>query len=38
MAFYLVSDNTMMPGKVLAEVDSAAYLPYSFKALDFFAG
>jgi acetoacetate decarboxylase len=38
MAFYLVSDNTMMPGKVLAEVDSATYLPYSFKALDFFAG
>lgn len=38
MAFYLVSDNTMMPGQVLAEVDPLTYLPYSFKALDFFAG
>jgi hypothetical protein len=38
IAFYLVSDNTMQPGKVLAEVDADAYLPYYFKMLDFFAG
>ncbi|MBU2548192.1 MAG: acetoacetate decarboxylase family protein [Proteobacteria bacterium] len=38
MAFYLVSDNTMQPGRVLAQVDPAGYLPYSFKSVDFFAG
>ena len=37
-AFYLVSDNTMLPGRVLAEVDGQAYLPYYFKITDFFAG
>ncbi len=31
MAFYLVSDNTMWPGEVLAKVDGDAYLPYYFK-------
>lgn len=36
MAFYLISDNTMLPGTVLAEVDADAYLPYSFKATDFY--
>ncbi|MCJ7773025.1 MAG: acetoacetate decarboxylase family protein [Desulfobacterales bacterium] len=38
MAFYLVSDNTMLPGKVLSEVDADAYLPYYFKITDFFEG
>jgi len=38
MAFYLVSDNTMLPGKVLTEVDGGAYLPYYFKITDFFEG
>ncbi len=38
MGFYLVSDNTMRPGEVVAEVDGSAYLPYYFKALDFPAG
>jgi acetoacetate decarboxylase len=38
MAFCLVSDNSMQPGKVVAEVDPQAYLPYSFKGVDFFAG
>ena len=38
MAFYLVSDNAMQPGEVVAEVDPQAYLPYSFKGVDFFAG
>jgi len=36
LAFFLVSDNTMHPGKVLTEVDPASYLPYYFKMLDFF--
>ena len=38
LAFYLVSDNTMLPGSVLAEVDGNAFLPYYFKMTDFFAG
>lgn len=37
-AFYLVSDNTMLAGRVLREVDPIAYLPYYFKMTDFFAG
>jgi len=37
-AFYLVSDNTMLPGKVLTEVAPDAYLPYYFKMIDFFEG
>ncbi len=38
IGFYLVSDNTMQPGRVLGEVDGDAYLPYYFKMTDFFAG
>ncbi len=38
MAFYLISNNTMLPGQVLAEVDGKAYLPYYFKITDFFEG
>ncbi len=38
LAFYLVSDNTMLPGSVITEVDSDAYLPYYFKMTDFFTG
>jgi acetoacetate decarboxylase len=34
----LISDNTMLPGKVLREVDSQGYLPYYFKMTDFFSG
>ena len=37
-AFYLVSNNRMHPGKVIAEVDPQSYLPYSFKGIDFFSG
>ena len=37
-AIFLVSDNTMHPGKVLREVPGDAYLPYYFKITDFFAG
>ena len=37
-AFYLVSDNTMQPGKVLAEVDPEAYLPHYYKMTDFSTG
>lgn len=38
LGFYLISDNTMLPGKVVAEVDPEAYLPYYFKMTDFFCG
>jgi len=38
LGFYLVSDNTMLPGKVLAEVDPETYLPYYFKMTDFYCG
>lgn len=38
LGFYLVSDNTMLPGKVIAEVDPETYLPYYFKMTDFFCG
>jgi len=37
-AFYLVSDNTMQPGKILAEVDPEAFLPHYFKMTDFYTG
>lgn len=37
-AFFLVSDNTMQPGKVLSEVDPEAYLPHYYKMTDFSAG
>ena len=36
--FYLVSDNTMRPGEVIAKIDGDAYLPYYFKCLDFPVG
>ena len=38
LAFYLVSDNSMLPGSVITEVDPDAYLPYYFKITDFFSG
>jgi acetoacetate decarboxylase len=34
-AFYLESDNTMLPGRILAEVDPDLYLPHYFKMTDF---
>jgi len=37
-AFFLVSDNTMLPGEVLHEVDGRAYLPHYFKMTDFSSG
>ncbi len=36
MAFVIESSNRMLPGKVLAEVDGAAFLPYYFKMTDMF--
>lgn len=33
--FYLLSDNTMRPGAVVARVDGDAYLPHYFKMIDF---
>lgn len=38
VAYYLVSNNRMQPGKVVAEVDPEAYLPHSFVNTDFFSG
>lgn len=38
VAYFLVSDNTMNPGKVIAEVDPKLYLPHYFKMTDFFSG
>ena len=38
MAFYLESDNTMMPGEVITEVDPDLYLPHYYKMTDFSAG
>lgn len=37
-AFYLESDNTMLPGKILAEVDPDLYLPHYYKMTDFHTG
>ena len=34
MAFYLVSDNTMLPGEIVEEVDGMAFLPHYFKMTD----
>jgi len=38
VACFLKSDNTMLPGSVLQEVDSEAFLPFYFKMTDFFSG
>ena len=38
VSYYLVSDNTMQPGKVLAEVDPDSFLPYYYKMTDLFTG
>jgi len=38
VAFYLVSDNTMRPGTVLAEVNPESYLPHYYKMTDFYFG
>jgi len=38
VAFYLESDNTMLPGRILAEVDPDLYLPHYFKMTDFHTG
>ncbi len=38
IAFYMISDNTMNPGRVIGEVDGDAYLPYYFKMADFPVG
>ena len=35
-ALYLKTNNTMLPGEVVAEVDSKEFLPYSFIAWDWY--
>lgn len=37
-AFFLTGDVTMLPGRILAEVDPEAFLPHYFKMTDFYAG
>lgn len=38
LGFYMVSDNTMQPGRIIAEADAAAFLPFYFKMTDFSVG
>jgi acetoacetate decarboxylase len=38
VAYYLITDNTMQPGRVLAEVDPDGYLPHYYKMTDFYYG
>lgn len=38
IAYHLVSDNAMQPGKVIAEVDPDLFLPHYFKMTDIFTG
>ena len=38
IGFYMESDNTMQPGKVVAEVKPEEFLPYYFKMIDFSVG
>ena len=33
-SIYTVGDNTMLPGKVVAEVDQTEFTPYAFMKLD----
>lgn len=37
-AIWLESENTLRPGRVVAEVDADAYLPHYFRMTDFHAG
>jgi len=37
-AFHLTGDVTMLPGRILAEVDPEAFLPHYFKMTDFHVG
>jgi len=38
IGFYMLSDNTMQPGRILGEVDADAFLPHYFKMTDFSTG
>jgi len=38
VAYYMVSDNTMQPGKVLGEVDPELFIPHYYKMTDFYFG
>ncbi|MFO8018411.1 MAG: hypothetical protein R6U96_07235 [Promethearchaeia archaeon] len=35
-ALYMNTDNTMLPGQKMAEVDSEEFLPYSYIAWDWY--
>jgi acetoacetate decarboxylase len=37
-AFYMVTDNTMLPGSILAEVEPKGYIPHYYRFTDFSSG
>lgn len=38
IGFFMLSDNTMQPGRVVAEVEAESFVPYYFKMTDFNVG
>lgn len=38
VAFYMIADITMQPGRVIAEVAPEAYIPHYYKMTDFYLG
>jgi Acetoacetate decarboxylase (ADC) len=38
MAFFMITDNTMLPGKILTEVDPEPYIAHYYKFTDFSSG
>lgn len=38
VGFFMESDNTMQPGRVVAEVEPESFVPYYFKMTDFIVG
>ena len=38
VAYHITSNNTMLPGEVVTEVDPEAFLPYYYKMTDFYSG
>jgi acetoacetate decarboxylase len=38
MAFFMIADISMQPGKVVAEVSPEAYIPHYYKMTDFYFG
>ncbi len=38
IAYYMITDNVMQPGKVIAEVDPEPFIPHYYKMTDFYHG